>query len=125
MPRAIAQQYTYHISLGILKWSMVYTLVLFFFEDSRPFMVSSIFAPHWALAVLLSSLVVVLLTAEYADRKPGADEKPATVFEWWVYRVLCIATALFCLMALDVSFGMSIFIAGFFYVLYVASKKLI
>jgi len=102
------KQYLYKISNIILKWSLVYMIVLFFLEDLKPFLVSTVFSPHWILLILVFSLVSVLVFAQYGH---GEIENTHLIkklncsqflykFDIWLFRLIIFGFILLWLSAI-------------------------
>lgn len=85
------KRFLYRLFNMILKWSLVYMIVLFFLEDVKPFLVSTVFMPHWVLFVLLISLTGVLWLAPFGHEKNSNTTKKIinlTNFDIWLFRVI-------------------------------------
>ncbi len=93
-----SKQYIYKLSNVILKWSLVYMIVLFFLEDLKPFLVSTVFSPHWILLILVISLVGVLIFASYGHdgdeikskikNKLSSKSVSLNKFDIWFFRIV-------------------------------------
>ncbi|MGB0757136.1 MAG: hypothetical protein ACPGO5_01645 [Patescibacteria group bacterium] len=115
-----SKRFIYDISTLILKWSLVYLLVLFFLEDTRPYMISTVFSPHWMLLVLVLGLTGVLWTAPYGHMKSSEGIITTAVknYDVWIARVVVVLLYIYLIMQFSPSFMGYVLFAGVMYVSY-------
>ncbi len=112
----------YTLSLTLFQWSLLYLLVLFFLEDSRPFLVLSVFSPHWLIVVVIVAAIGVLLYAAHGQQDTQSKKRIVTALDRWVATTVAAISciALMSVLWSRISFWAVIFSAIVFFV----SKKM-
>ena len=94
---------------------MPFSITLFFLEDLKPFLVSTVFSPHWILLILVISLAGVLTFASYGHdgdeikgkikNKLSSKSVSLNKFDIWFFRIVIFGFILLWLPQLWGLFG--------------------